>query len=95
MSFLYLLRQDNEGMNYGTYHNPQFDALLDKADHEADVAKRGVYLQQAEHVMLEDAPIAPWTYAISDALVTPRVTGWVDNLLNYHPARFLCLKDGH
>jgi hypothetical protein len=33
---------------------------------------------------------APWAYAISDTLVNPRVTGWVDNLLNYHPARYLC-----
>jgi oligopeptide transport system substrate-binding protein len=90
MSFLYLLRNDNAGMNYAGYNNPAYDALLNKADAEVDVAKRGVYLAQAEHMMLEDAPVAPWVYAISDALVNPRVTGWADNLLNYHPARYLC-----
>ena len=45
--------------------------------------------------MLDDAPIAPWTYAISDALVSPYVTGWVDNLLNFHPSRFLCFAAAH
>jgi ABC-type transport system substrate-binding protein len=77
-------------MNYGGYSNPAYDDLLNKADAEPDVTKRGAYLAQAEHLMLEDAPIAPWAYAISDALVSPRVAGWVDNLLNYHPARYLC-----
>jgi oligopeptide transport system substrate-binding protein len=90
MSFLYLLRADDAGLNYGGYGNPAYDDLLNKADAEPDVAKRGAYLAQAEHLMLEDAPVAPWVYAINDALVNPRVTGWVDNLLNYHPARFLC-----
>ncbi len=90
MSFLYLLKSDTGAMNYGAYRNPAYDALLNKADAESDVAKRGVYLQRAEHLMLEDAPVAPWSYAISDALVSPKVTGWIDNLLNYHPARYLC-----
>ena len=95
MSFLYLLRADNEGMNYGGYSSPAYDALLDKADAEADVKRRGEYLAQAEHLMLEDAPVAPWAYAISDNLVSPRVTGWRDNLLNYHPSRYLCLAGAH
>ena len=95
MSFLYLLRTDNVGMNYGGYSNPAYDDLLNKADAEPDVARRGVYLAKAEQLMLEDAPVAPWSYAISDALVSPRVTGWVDNLLNDHPARYLCFAGAH
>ena len=90
MSFLYLLKTDTGTMNYGAYSNPAYDALLAKADAEADVAKRGAYLVQAERIMLDDAAVAPWDYAISDSLVSPRVTGWVDNLLNDHPARYLC-----
>jgi len=91
MSFLYLLRSDDDGMNYGLYQNPAYDALINKADAEVDVKKRGLYLQQAEHMALEDAAIAPWAYAISDSLVSPRVKGWQDNLLNVHPVRFMSL----
>ena len=89
-SFLFLLHSDNAGFNYGSYKNPAFDALMAKADKEPDVVKRGQYLVEAERIMLEDAPVAPWAYTISDALVSPRVSGWRDNLLNYHPARYLC-----
>ena len=43
--------------------------------------------------MLEDAPIAPVFHYVSKNLVNPNVTGWVDNLADWHRARYLCFKD--
>ena len=46
----------------------------------------------ATKVALEDAPIAPVYFLVNKALVRPEVTGWVDNLLDHHRTRWLCMK---
>lgn len=91
-SFLDLQRSWYGPQNYGDYNNPAYDALMAKADNEPDAAKRAAYMADAEHMMLEDAPIAPVYFYINKNLVSPRVTGWVDNLVDHHRTRWLCLK---
>jgi oligopeptide transport system substrate-binding protein len=49
-------------------------------------------MAQAEQVMLEDAPITPVYYLINKNLVSPRITGWVENLSDHHRTRWLCVK---
>ena len=94
MTFLYLMKSNTGAQNYSDYANPAFDALLNKADQEADPIKRGVYLSQAEHMALEDATIAPIFHYVSKNLVSPKVTGWVDNLADWHRTQYLCFA-GH
>lgn len=91
-SFLDLQRSWYGPQNYGDYNNPAYDALMTKADSEPDPVKRADYMAEAEHMMLEDAPIAPVYFYINKNLVNPRVTGWVDNLVDHHRTRWLCLK---
>ena len=90
MSFLYLQQSSTGLQNYGDYDNPAYDALLAKADNEPDAARRAAYLAQAERIMLTDAPIAPIYFYVNKNLVRPGVTGWVDNLVDHHRARYLC-----
>ncbi len=92
MSFLYLQQSSTGAQNYGDYANPAYDALLAKADNEPDAARRADYLAQAERIMLADAPIAPIYFYVNKNLVSPNVTGWVDNLVDHHRTRYLCLK---
>ena len=91
-SFLDLQRSWYGPQNYGDYNNRAYDALMAKADNEPDAARRAEYMADAEHMMLEDAPIAPVYFYINKNLVSPRVTGWVDNLVDHHRTRWLCLK---
>ena len=90
LTFLGLLRKDAGPQNYGRYFNPAYDALLDKANLEPDLHKRAALMAEAEHLMLEDAAIAPIWFAINYNLVSPKVTGWVDNISDKHPSRYLC-----
>jgi oligopeptide transport system substrate-binding protein len=90
MTFLYLLKSDTGALNYGGYRNDAYDALLNAADAEPDLKKRAADLAQAEHLMLEDAAVAPTWFEINDSLVSPKVTGWVDNIGDKHPSRYLC-----
>jgi oligopeptide transport system substrate-binding protein len=93
MSFLYLQQSATGPQNYGDYRNPAYDALLAKADNEPDVKVRAGYLAQAEQMMLDDSPVAPVYFYVSKNLVSPRVTGWVDNIIDHHRVSHLCLAD--
>jgi oligopeptide transport system substrate-binding protein len=94
LTFLSLMRSDTGAQNYGDYRNPAYDALLDQADHETDIAKRAQILARAEQMVVDDADIAPVYYGVNRNLVNPNVTGWTDNFGDIHPAKFLCLV-GH
>lgn len=91
-SFLDLQRSFYGPQNYGDYANPAYDALMARADQEPDPVKRAAFIARAEHLMLEDAPVAPTYFYVNKNLVSPRVTGWVDNLLDHHRTRWLCVK---
>jgi len=92
VTFLGLLKSDTGAQNYGDYKNPAYDALLAQADQEADAGRRASILSRAEQLMLDDEGMAPITFVVSRSLVSPRVTGWVDNPLNFHRARWLCVR---
>jgi oligopeptide transport system substrate-binding protein len=92
MTFLYLQQSATGMQNYSDYANPAYDALLAKADNEPDALKRAAYLTKAERIMLDDAPIAPIYFYVNKNLVSPRVTGWVDNITDWHRSRYLCFK---
>ncbi|MDO8901254.1 MAG: ABC transporter substrate-binding protein [Phenylobacterium sp.] len=91
MSFLYLNQSSAGSQNYGDYSNPVYDELLRKADNEPDAETRAGYLAEAERIMLEDAPIVPVYFLNTKALVNPRITGWVDNIIDHHRTRYLCV----
>jgi oligopeptide transport system substrate-binding protein len=91
MTFLTLMRSTTGQQNYSDYANPAYDALLDKADQEKDISRRGEYLRQAEHIAMEDATVAPIYHYVSKNLVSPRLTGWVPNLADWHRSRYLCV----
>ena len=92
LTFLGLLKSDTGAQNYGDYKNPAYDALLAEADREPDAGKRAKMLSRAEQTMLDDEGMVPVAVVVSRSLVNPRITGWVDNSLNIHRARWLCVK---
>ena len=92
VTFLGLLKSDTGAQNYGDYKNPAYDALLAQADNEADAGKRAQLLARAEQLMLDEEGMAPVYFLVNRALVNPRITGWADNAMNFHRARWLCVK---
>ncbi|NBU28279.1 MAG: peptide ABC transporter substrate-binding protein, partial [Caulobacteraceae bacterium] len=86
-SFLDLQRSNYGPQNYGDYDNPAYDALMIQADNEPDAVKRAGILSRAETMMLTDAPISPIYFYINKNLVNPKITGWVDNLVDHHRTR--------
>jgi oligopeptide transport system substrate-binding protein len=92
MTFLALFKSDTGAQNYGDYRSAAYDGLLSQADAEPDARRRAALLARAEQTLLDDEGVAPIYFSVSRALVNPRVTGWIDNIENWHRARWLCVK---
>jgi oligopeptide transport system substrate-binding protein len=90
-NYLDLLRTGNSN-NYGQYSNPAYDALLNRADDEVDLEKRGDLLNQAEAMMLRDHALIPESFWVATALVRPYVRGWVTNPTEINRTRWLWLE---
>jgi len=41
--------------------------------------------------MLDDGAVVPIYFYVNKNLVSPKITGWKANLVDYHPTRFLCV----
>lgn len=89
-NYLFLLDSNTGQQNYGKYSNPEYDALLAQSNFELDLQKRAELMAQAEKMMLEDFPITPMWVQVTQNLVDPTLTGWVDNAKDNHRSRFLC-----
>jgi oligopeptide transport system substrate-binding protein len=92
ITFLGLFRSTTGAQNYGDYKNPAYDALLDAADREADAGRRAEILRRAEQLLMDDEGVTPIGFSVSRSLVNPKVTGWEANPLNFHRARWLCVR---
>lgn len=91
-NFLFLLRSGNDGMNPGRFADPAYDALLDAAAREPDIAARADLLWRAEAILMRDLPWIPVMHTRSKALISPRLHGYHPNLRNAAPTRFLRLE---
>lgn len=94
LTFLEIFQSNTGSQNYGDYRNPAYDRLLAAAAQEPNAAKRLATLAQAEQLALADEAFGPIYFWVSRNLVSPRVSGFVDNVANKHRARWLCLAKG-
>ncbi len=91
-TFLSVMESDNPS-NLTGYSNPEYDLLMDKAATRSDPELRQVYLEEAEKLLLSEHPVIPLYFYVNKSMVSPRVRGWGDNVLNYHYSQHLSLSD--
>ena len=78
--------------NIGNYSNPALDAMLDQARVEQDVSKRIQLYQQAEQIIVQDAPALFISHDVSYMLVKPYVKGFVFTPIDIPIERYLRLQ---
>ncbi len=75
-NFLDILFHSNSRQNHTGYSNPDLDALLDEAGVEQDPEKRLALYQEAEQIIIQDAPWIPLYFSTDYNLVKPHVKGY-------------------
>ncbi|MDP9141950.1 MAG: peptide ABC transporter substrate-binding protein [Pseudomonadota bacterium] len=90
-SFLDILRSAH-GKNDTGWSDPAYDAALDLAQQTVDPVQRAALLAHAEQRLFAETPAIPVYFYVSKHLVSPRVHGWTDNVLDYHYSRDLSLR---
>jgi peptide/nickel transport system substrate-binding protein len=78
--------------NYTRYNNPQFDAVFEKAIAETNDSLRYILYQQADQLIMNDAPVVPLWYDMVVHLVQPQVNGFRPNALNLLELRKVKIK---
>jgi oligopeptide transport system substrate-binding protein len=79
------------GINTPRFTKPRYDALLAAAAQEPDSKHRRSLLEEAERVLLADHPVIPIYFYVNKHLVSPKVSGWYDNVMNVVYSRDLAL----
>ncbi len=91
-SFLSIFKSDVGEINTAGYQNPEFDRLLKKAETQVDPKLRREAMEQAERVLLADMPIVPIYHYTTQHLISPKVTGWEDNVMDVHQTQYMGLS---
>jgi ABC-type oligopeptide transport system substrate-binding subunit len=92
-NFLFLAQTSTKQQNFSRFSNPNYDRLMDQAAVTNDAAARAKLLQQAETILLKEVPVLPLYFSVTKSLVSPKVTGWMDNPFDVHSVRDLRLAD--
>jgi oligopeptide transport system substrate-binding protein len=81
------------GNNFSRYSSDAFERLMDEAAAAgSDPRKRMLLLAKAEKVMIDDLAFIPLLYFSYHNIVSSRVTGWEENVLDVHPSRFVSVR---
>ena len=68
--------------NFCRWHEADYDALLEKAEHTVDPAQRFDILAQAEQKLMRESPILPIFYLSRVYLKNPAIEVWPQTILN-------------
>jgi len=71
--------------NQTGWSNEKYDALVKQASEESDPSKRLELLAEAESILVDELPILPIYYYVSNNMVKPRVKGFGATLQDLHP----------
>lgn len=89
-TFLGIMQSGNPS-NLPRFENEQYDALMQRAAAQVDLKARRLYLEEAERILLAEHPVIPVYFYVNKHLVSSRVRGWGDNVLNYNYSQHLSL----
>jgi oligopeptide transport system substrate-binding protein len=66
--------------------------LIDKAAKAHSREERYEYFMQAEDILIDQVPLIPIYHYSTNNLVSTDVKGFYDNLMDYHPYKYIYLE---
>jgi len=91
-NFADVLFHTDSAQNRGNYSNTRLDALLEQARVERYVKTRIEMYQQAEQIIVDDAPVLFTTHSLSYQLIKPYVKGFVFTPIAVPGERYMWLE---
>lgn len=91
-NFADVLFHTGSEQNTGGYSNPELDKLLEAARVEQDVTKRIQMYQQAEQIIVNDAPVLFSVHSLSYTLVKPYIKGFVLTPIDISLERYMWIE---
>ncbi len=88
-NFLFLAESGNRGLNYAHFADPRYDALMRQAEAEPDEGARRTLLHRAEALLLDAQPFLVLMSYEATNLVSPKLKGWSNNIMDHHPGRYV------
>ncbi|HNC23779.1 MAG TPA: peptide ABC transporter substrate-binding protein [Opitutaceae bacterium] len=82
----------NGGNNWTGWGSPAYDQLIARANQTADAATRFALLQEAESLLLREAPIVPVLHGARTYLIHPSVHHWEPSPVGIHRYQLVELK---
>lgn len=80
------------GNNHSGWSHPDYDRFLNEAARATDSETRRNFFQQAESLLVAEAPFIPIYHYTHVFLKHPSVRGWHANLLDHHPYKHVWLQ---
>ena len=91
-NFADVLFHSGAEQNFGKYSNPELDRVLEAARTEPDVTKRIQMYQQAEQIIVNDAPVLFTVHSLSYTLVKPYIKGFVPTPIDISLERYMWIE---
>lgn len=91
VSFLAIFTSNN-GNNFTHWQNGQYDAFVFEATRTNEPNARRHLIEQAETLLIKDAPIIPLYYYTHVFAIQPSVKNWYPTLLDHHPYKAVYLE---
>ena len=76
-------------MNHSGYESAEYDELLKSASLKPAGKDRLNDLLQAEQIMLNDMPVIPLYFYVSQHLIKPWVSGLEGNVMDHHYSKYV------
>ncbi len=83
LTFLETMETDN-GNNWTFWSNKEYDRLIEETRRTADNARRLELFQQAEAILVDQAPLLPMNYRPNIYARRPEVKGWTTTIVGFH-----------
>ncbi len=82
------------GNNNTKFSHAEYDKLIDEAGREKDPKKRLKTLEKAERILMDELPVVPIYFYVTQCMWRRQTDGLFDNALNVHPLKEILHGDG-
>jgi oligopeptide transport system substrate-binding protein len=80
------------GNNQTGWSSKRFDELMDQAARLLNAKDRMRAMQDAETILLDEAPVLPLFTYVNKGMLSKKVKGWYPNILDQHPLKYISIE---